>query len=56
MNKDQSNFFDIEKEKIEPIYREVQELSGEAETSLKEYFGYISSLRNRKSSQNSPAY
>ncbi len=44
-----SNLFEVDKEKLEALYKEAQELSSEAEISLSEYFAYILSLRNRKS-------
>lgn len=53
MNKDRqeatSNFFELDQERLDALYKEAQELSSEAEISLKEYFEYIISLRNRKS-------
>lgn len=40
--------FEIDQQKIIALSKEVEELSSEAEVSLKEYFLYIQSLSSRK--------
>jgi hypothetical protein len=47
--------FDVDRKSIPTLFKEAAELSTEAEASLSNYFLYIASLGNRRSSRQKPA-